>query len=144
MKDIFDNLIDSFSSKDLRSRVRAVIAVGLAVMTLAAVGLYYLSAHRQTIAISGSAQWSQEDRLLISLSPEKLQRVADLSEISVEILDPAKGNIQARVRLLSIDPSSSTALIDASALPAELHRLTRMDVKLIVLEKPFWQLLWGK
>ncbi len=144
MTDLFDNLIDSFSSKDLRTRVRFVIAAGLIMMSAAFAGIYCLGSRVERISIPGSAQWGQGNALIISLSAEELQRVADLPEIAAEFLDPANGYVEVRMRVVSIDPASSVITLDGSTLPPKFKDLTRMNARLIVIQKPYWQMLWGR
>lgn len=142
MPDFFDNLIDNFSFKDLRTRVRAVIAAGLVIIFAAGVGLYFLAKRPQLIEFAASAQWIDEGQIKVQISSNEVQMILNRPEIDAEILNPPTGIVNAKLKIVSLDPAASILILDGAALPTDLHRLTRMDIKLIVLDKPFWQLLW--
>ncbi len=144
--DFFDNLLQSFSAKDLRSRVTGVVFTGFTLAIIAAVGMYFLLTSEQQISINGVGRWSPDDQnvLVISLTPDDLARLGDVKSLRAELLDPTRGIAEISTNVLSVNPAVSTIAIDASNAPPYLRHLDKMDAKLIIIERPMWQLLWGQ
>ncbi len=144
--DFFDNLLQSFSAKDLRSRVTGVILMGFTLAIIAALGMYFLLISQQQISIKGVARWSPDNLnvLVISLTKDDLAVLGDIKSLKAELLDPARGIAVISTNVLSVNPSVSTISIDASNAPSYLRHLVKMDAKLILIDRPMWQLLWGQ
>ena len=141
----FDRLLDNFSAKDLRSRVTGVIVCGFLTCAAAGVGLYFLLFSQQEISISGVGSWSDEmgGAVTVSMPAESLRLIEDRDEVRAEFDDPSEGPFETTTRVLSINPTAPSVLLDASNLPERFSALNKFDVKMILVDEPLWRMLWG-
>ncbi len=144
--DFFDNLLQSFSAKDLRSRVTGVILAGLVLCIIAACAMYFLLTSGQQISISGVGRWSPRDRnvLIVSFTQDDLVKMKDVESLKAELMDPVRGPVVTFARVLSVNPTPPSVILDASRIPATFRHLDKIDAKLFLVDKPMWQLLWGR
>jgi hypothetical protein len=144
--DFIDNLLQTFSAKDLRSRVLAVILGGFAVIIIASVAMYFLLASKQQIAVSGIGHWPEgnENTLVVSLDQQDLALLGDVEYLKVIIMDRGHGPIVIETTVISVNPSTPSVTIDAFDFPQDLRGQESMDVKLILVDRHMWQLLWQK
>ncbi|GAG45290.1 unnamed protein product [marine sediment metagenome] len=141
-----ENLLDNFSAKDLRSRLSGVIVAGLLLCAAASAGLYLLLTQTQRINVEGTARWEEAAGGIIDVAVDgdDLRKLADISSLRVEALDPAEGMIPAECSLLSTEPSPPTVTIECPGMPRGLKALERFEVKLVLVDEPMWRLLWGR
>lgn len=140
----FDNLIDNFSAKDLRSRVAGVIIAGFVICAIAGAALYYLLIWQQQISISGIGSWSHGEAIVVSLEPDDLAMVEDRDVVRIQLNDPAEGITEMEARVLSINPTSPSMTIEVRGAPDSFRKLKTFDVRIILFEKPLWKMLWGR
>lgn len=140
-----ENLLDSFSSKDLKSRIRWVIAFGVLFCIIAAAGMYLVLVPPQRIAIQGTGRWETADPPVLSVSIDSgdLKKLANFTEIEVEALNPPKGLVEATCQLLSIEPAPPAVRLGASGLYETLRGLDKIEVNLVLMDVPLWKMLWG-
>ena len=141
----FDNLLDNFSAKDLKSRVTGVIIMGFAVCIFAGIAMYFLLISQQEVAVSGMGRWVDVDKsiLAVSLEQDSLRLFGDRDIVTARATDPTTGTAEITANVLAINPAAPSVEIDASALPQAFSALDKFDVKLILIDKPMWQMLWG-
>jgi hypothetical protein len=142
---VFDNLIDNFSAKDLKSRVTGVIVMGFAVCALAVFGLYYLLQSPQEITISGVGRWAGVDgkAVVVSLDQENMKLLGDREDVRARFLDPAAGPALIEAHILSLNPAAPSVEINAAGLPESFSHLEKFDVELVLIDSPMWKMLWG-
>ncbi|MFH1830030.1 MAG: hypothetical protein ABH871_04555 [Pseudomonadota bacterium] len=144
--DFLDNLLQSFSAKDLRSRVTAVILAGFVICLIVACAMYFLLISEQQISISGVARWLPNDQneLDVSITQDDLAKLKDIELLKAELMDPVRGPVVISAQVLSINPAPPSITLDASRAPAAFRHLEMMDARLILIDKPMWQFLWGQ
>jgi hypothetical protein len=142
----FDDIVDNFSAKDLKSRVRWVVAMGFLLCAAAVVGLYFLLTSVKEISVSGVGRWlpGADGVIEVAVDGSDLRKFANLDKVDIEVTDPAKGPVPAQAPIISLEPSPPAVRVDAEALPADMRNMEKMDVKLVLLKAPLWRILWGK
>jgi hypothetical protein len=141
-----DRLIDVFSLKDLRSRVRTAIIAGFLLCAVMAAGLSWMLNLTQRIDLPVSVRWQslQPATLIISLPPGGAARITDRDSIDLELLDPPNGRIRSTVPVLSLDPQTSLLIADGTTLSPSLQNLTRIDGWIVLLEEKYGTMMMGK
>ncbi len=141
----FDDLLDSFSAKELRTRVTGVIIGGLIVCIAAAAGLYFLLTSQQQIAVSGMGSFSRETpgAIEVSIPAEDLRLIEDRDELRAVFDDPSRGPVELTAKVISINPAAPSILIEVPGLPEGFSSLSGFDVRIILVEQPMWKMLWG-
>lgn len=141
---LFDRFLDTFSMTDLRKRVRAVVAGGL-FLCIAAIagGAYFLSA-TYSIGIEGTGKWQDLESPVIDvqLKSEDMERLRATS-ISVEFASADGKTLRVPAQIRAIEPDTGSVQIEAPGIPAQLKGKDRFDIRLILIEEPFWRFLWG-
>lgn len=140
-----ENVLESFSAKDLKSRVNYVIAGGLAVCVITAVALYFLLTSVQRISVQGTARWEegQEGALAVSIDALDLPKFTGILNVGAELLDPGKGISSFECEILTLEPSPPIVRLNCPGLPPELRSIPRMDASIVLYEEPLLQMLWG-
>ena len=143
---VFDRIIDEFSAKDLRARVKGVMIFGAILVAIIAAGLAIVLLPTYTISIPGTARWqaSAPSILEIAVEPGMLQKIVDQPSEKLELLDPPRGRVTVDAALTGVDPQRNVAQFDGSGVPAGLRNLPHIDARIIVVRRPMWRLLWGK
>lgn len=141
----FDNLIENFSAKDLKSRVTGVIVLGFIVCAIAGAGLYYLLLSQQEVTVSGIGRWAEgSDKVVaVSLEQDDLRLLGERDEVRARFLDPRNGSIVLPTRVIALNPASPSVDLDGSALPKAFSALEKFDVDIILIDLPMWKMLWG-
>ena len=146
---IFDRLVDEFSIKDLRQRVWSVVVIGIAICALTLVVGYFFFRSTITIAASGTGIWSSSESNIIDIQLDNIgdvERVQnDLeSPMTIEIETPGGGTTKTPVKMLSVDPQTHVVQVEAPEIEPETKTKNRFNVSVILVQKPYWQLLWEK
>ncbi|HPQ80147.1 MAG TPA: hypothetical protein PLZ86_00265 [bacterium] len=142
---LLDKFVEAFSAKELRPRVMGVIAFGLVVAAAtAAAGLYFMK-WKYTISVEGTAVWDNKDPEIIeaTISEEDLGRIQPDRPLTIEIVHPDGSLERYFAVIVEIDPASGKIRLDAKDLPSAEHIPGRFSVRLILVEEPYWKLLWG-
>lgn len=140
---LFDRFLDTFSMTDLKKRVRAVVAGGIALCIAAiAGGAYFLSA-TYSIGIEGTGKWQDLESPVIDvqLKSEDMERLRATS-ISVEFASADGKTLRVPVQIRAIEPDTASVRIEAPGIPEGLKARNRFDIRLVLIEEPFWKLLW--
>lgn len=142
----FDDMLDSFSAKDLRSRVTGVVIGGFIICIAAGLGLYFLLISTQEISIDGVGSFvsGKPTELAVSVPADDLKFIEDRNSVRIELMDPAKEPTIITAEVISINPAAPALILDAPDAPAGFQRLDRFDVKIILIEEPMWRMLWGR
>lgn len=139
----FDRLISSFSSRDLKPRVRQVIAFGVSLSAAAIVGgAVFLSAMHER-NIEGTAAFPlAAGAFNVQLDPLDAGLLRPFPRITVEFIASDGQRFRTEAEVISVAPQLGLAVIRAEHAPLDMAAEGRIRVKLILYEKPYWQFLW--
>lgn len=143
---LLDKFVEAFSAKELRPRVRGVIVFGMLVVAATIVAGAYFMNWTYTIAIEGTAVWSAEEPglLMATISEDDLGRIQPDRGLAVEIIRPNEPALRSAAGIVDIDPAAKTLRLEAPDFPPAAHMPGRFSVRLILVEEPYWKLLWGQ
>ena len=141
----FENMLESFSAKDLKSRIVYVVIAGILVCILSAAALYLLLTSVQRISVEGVARWAADskDQLAISIDASDLGKLANREGIAVELLDPPSGKITVECAIDSLDPTPPTVNLSCADNPSNLRGREKIEATIVLFEDPLWRMLWG-
>lgn len=144
--DLFDQLIENFSEKSLHKRVWGVVIVGFAICILSGIGGFFFLTRVFTISVTGAGGWTATEPsiLEVTLKRDDIERIQRETVLQALILPLDGDSYQTTVEIVAIDPASNVLKLDAPKVPAQFHELARFDVRLIIIQKPFWRFLWGE
>ena len=111
---VIENFLESFSAKDLRSRVVGVIVAGLIVCLGSAAALYWLLTSHQTVQVGGMARWSQDEAGMLSVSVDEsdLVKFGRFTTLKAALLDPSEGETTVPCDIFAIEPRPPAIVID--------------------------------
>ena len=143
---ILDRFIDAFSARDLKSRVRGVIAFGLILMAAAAAGSVWFLRSTHAIVVEGTAVWSdaRAGLLTATLSAADLDRIPPEEPLAVVCLAAGQDPARSPATILDLEPSTLTVRLQATEIPADRRSPGRFAVQLILVDEPYRKMLWGK
>lgn len=142
---LLDRLIGLVAAEDMRSRVRAAIALGLLLCAIAAAASFFLFQTTQEISIEGTGRWigGEGHHLEVVVAPAGLARIPIEKPLAVEYALPGDEPIRSTMTIVEIDPGAGTLTLSAPATPEPLPT-GRFGIHLILLETRYGDLLWGK
>ena len=98
-----------------------------------------------TISIEGTGRWSAAgpEILEVALDHDDMGRLPQRSTFEVEIISLDAKPHRTVANIIAIDPTRGVLNLSVPDIPAWLHNQSRLDVRIILSERPFWRLLWG-
>ena len=143
---ILDRFIEAFSARDLKSRVRGVIAFGLILMAATAAGGAWFMRGTHAITVEGTAVWGDAARgiLTVTISAEDLDRIPPEETLAISCLWPNRAPITSRASIIDIEPSTKAMRLQIFDINSENRFPGRFSVQLILVEQPYWKMLWGR
>lgn len=148
MTDLFDRFLNSFSAKDLGSRVRATIIIGVALCAVAAAAGYSLLTKTFTIGVDGTIISSEIDgrgltSLLVSIDRDHIERLPDDGIVSAKLIFADADPVVIGAEIKSIDPTTGAVSVFLSGEGRGARIDKGGEIELVVSEKPLWSLLMG-
>jgi len=140
---LFDKIIDGFSKKDLKHRVKGVIAIGLAISLITVAGAYKFATTICTIDAEGTATLLSDSKIEITIPAEKMLLISASKTLDIAIMISDDKEFPSTIEILSIDPKNATITARAKDLPREITPESHFRIRVILDKKPYWQLLWG-
>lgn len=143
--DLFDTILENFSSKDLVTRVKGVVLFGLALTIVIGLASSWFLKETYQMSLAGAGRVSpiDSDVFEIHLSPEQIELLADRTILDLELLDHDQGFIAASTSVLMMEPQNGLLLTDARTLPLAADAPANIDLRVILFQKPIWKLLWS-
>lgn len=141
---IFDRFLDSFSMTDLKKRVWLVIAIGIILCTGTLAGGTYFLTRTYTIAIEGNGKWEASNSPLVEvyLNKREIERLGTPDFINVEFAGSDGARVKAQATVIAIEPEVSAIRIEVKGVPPDVEYGKRFNIRLILVEVPFWKLFF--
>ena len=144
---LLDSFVESFSARELKSRVRWVVALGIAIIAAASAAGYLFLSSGHSLSVEGAASRdpSRRDTMAVSLSPRDFPRVTPGLSLSAR-MGPEAGIEAGRfaVSLLETNPSKN----EIELASPEFERMPHMDgkfaIEIFLIDEPYWKLLWQR
>ncbi len=140
---LFDKIIDGFSKKDLKHRVKGVIAIGLAISLITVAAAYKFATTICTIDAEGTATLLSDGNIEITIPNEKVALISTSSAIDVVVTVPDGDPLSTTIEIVSIDPNGANITAQVKSLPKAITPESHFRIRVILDKKPYWQLLWG-
>ena len=144
MSTLFDRFLESFSQKDLRSRVKAVVAIGAGVAILATVAGYAFLTSIHTLSVKGPAQWAPGGELEIILDEKSIALLTTRDTFDAILTAKGVKPVHATLHLISIEPTTGRLLVEALDIPEDVRDVDRFEARITIDKRPYWKLLWGR
>jgi hypothetical protein len=140
---LFDRMIDAFSEKDLRRRIRCVVAIGLSLSILTVAGAYKFANMICTIDADGMALLLPDGNISISLTDEKAVLLSASTPLDALLITTDGGEVMIKMKIISIDPDTKEVTARTSDLPKSITPNSHFRVTIVLDRQPYWKLLWG-
>lgn len=148
MTDLFDRFLNTFSAKDLGSRVRTTIIVGMVLCAVAAAAGYSLLTRTFTIGVDGTIISSEVDgrglaALVVSIDRDHIERLPEDGIVSAKLIFADAIPLMIGAEIKSIDPTTGAVSVLLSGDSRNVRIDRGGEIELVVSEKPLWSLLMG-
>ena len=144
---LLDSFVESFSARELKSRVRWVVALGIAIIAAASAAGYLFLSSGHSLSVEGAASRdpSRPGVIVAALSPRDFPRMTPGLSLSARF-HPDAGIEAGRfaVSLLKTDPSKNEIELASPEFEKMPLKDGKFAVEIFLIDEPYWKLLWQR
>lgn len=145
---LFDKFLDSFSARELKTRVWGVVVLGAAICAATAVGGFMFLSSNYTIRVDGTGKFLEgEPKSIEAAFSEKEIQLLRLGAPKYAIISAPGGlRSQTSVEIQNINPENGVVtLIAGTASASPITPIPgRFNLRVVLYEEPYWKFLWGR